>query len=484
MLSVAIVRLYTLQDHSSPVAGAMCPRQDSPAPEAAVSLPDLCQHVPRLVQLLSAGSASVLLATCAQLREAVCPLVTKITVTEPDKSTEVDFSGLLHSRWSSIQSLMLDNREVSEESMHQIISAGWPFMTSLAFNHCSFGLQTASFLAQAQWPLLQTLDLASTSLGFGGLKELVKGKWPDLQVLCLRSCSLKAEAMTCLSHAEWPELRHLCLDDNDLDLVEQVPDPEYGVAWQHDSGFAAMSELIECKWQKLEKLNLDNTNIAAKGCHVLSQAQWPNFRHLTMCNVGSHDLSELSKTDWPLLSGLDVSECQGILAESIPDLIAANWPLLAHLDISGCSVGEEALALLAEANWPHMKSLYIQDNYSNKAWYGTVTPDVPRVVKMLTIAGWPLIEDLDISGWPLNAEAADLLISCPWSHLRHLRYSCTYEDDSAFSQMFQSTWPCLGYKHADKVSEQMAHFVLSSSAVINPMRHVYSDDEWWCIRNQ
>jgi len=43
--------------------------------------------------------------------------------------------------------------------------------------------------------------------------------------------------------------------------------------------------------------------------------------------------------------------------------------------------------------------------------------------------------------------------------------------------MFQSTWPCLGYKHADKVSEQMAQFVLSSSAVINPMRHVYSDDD-------
>jgi len=172
VLSVAIVRLYTLQDHSSPVAGAMCPRQDSPAPEAAVSLPDLCQHVPRLVQLLSAGSASVLLATCAQLREAVCPLVTKITVTEPDKSVWVDFSVLLNSRWSNIQSLTLSNREVSEQSMNQIISAEWPFMTSLALDHCSFGPQTASFLAQAQWPLLQALDLSCTSLGFGGLKEI------------------------------------------------------------------------------------------------------------------------------------------------------------------------------------------------------------------------------------------------------------------------------------------------------------------------
>jgi len=477
MLSVAMVRFYTLQDHFSPFAGAMCTRHDSPEPEAAVSLPDLCQNVPRLVELLSAGSAGVLLATCSQLREAVCPLVTKITVTVPDKSIGVDFSVLLNSRWSSIQSLTLNNREVSEQSIHQIISAGWPYMTSLTFDHCGFGPQTASFLAQAQWPLLQTLDLAATSLA--------KGKWPHLQVLCLRSCSLKAEAMPCLSHADWPELRHLCLDDNDLDLVERVPGPEYGVAWQHDSGFAAMSELVECNWHKLEKLNLDNTNIAAKGCHVLRQSHWTNFRHLTMCNVGSYDLSELSKTDWPLLSGLDISQCQGSLAESIPDLIAADWPLLAHLDISDCCVGEEGLALLAEAYWPHMKSLYIQDNHSNKTWYSaSVAPDVSRVVRMLTIADWPLIENLDISGCPLNAEAAELLITCPWSHLRHLRYSCTYEDESVFSKWFQSTWSCLGYKHADKVSEQMAHFVLSSSAAIHPMRHVYTDDEWWCFRNQ
>ena len=150
----------------------MSPRQDSPEPEAAVSLPDLCQHVPRLVELLSPGSASVLMATCSQLREAVCSLVTKITVTEPDKSVWVDFSVLLNSRWSNIQSLTLSNREVSEQSMNQIISAEWPFMTSLALDHCSFGPQTASFLAQAQWPLLQALDLSCTSLGFGGLKEI------------------------------------------------------------------------------------------------------------------------------------------------------------------------------------------------------------------------------------------------------------------------------------------------------------------------
>ena len=463
----------------------MSPRQDSPEPEAAVSLPDLCQHVPRLVELLSPGSASVLMATCSQLREAVCSLVTKITVTEPDKSVWVDFSVLLNSRWSNIQSLTLSNREVSEQSMNQIISAEWPFMTSLALDHCSFGPQTASFLAQAQWPLLQALDLSCTSLGFGGLKELVKGKWPDLQVLCLRSCSLKAEAMTCLSHTEWPEMRHLCLDDNDLDLVEQIPDPEYGVVRQHDSGFAAMSELVECNWRKLEKLNLDNTNTAAKGCHVLSQAHWPCFRHLTMCNVGSYDLSELSKTDWLLLSGLDLSQCQGILAESIPDLIAANWPSLTHLDISNCSVGEEGLALLAEGRWPHMKSLYIQDNYSSETWYayGTIPPDVSMVARMLTISDWPWIENLDISGWPLSAEAAELSITCPWSQLQYLRYSCTYEDESVLAKMFQSTWPCLGYKHADTVSEQMAHFVVSNSAVIHPMRRVYTDDESWWFRN-
>ena len=479
-MSVAKVRVHMLQDNFSPFAGAMYPRHDSPA-EGVVTLPDLCQHVPRLIELLSPGSAGELLATCSQLRGAVCPLVTKITVTAPDESIGVDFSVLPNSRWSNIQSFTLYNREVSEQNMYQIIGAKWPIMTSLTLDHCSFNWQTASLLAQAQWPLLQTLDLASTSLGFGGLKELVKAKWPHLQVLCLRECSLKAEAMPCLSHADWPELRHLCLDNNNLELIVQIS----GVAWQHDAGFAAMSELVECNWQKLESLNLDNTNIAPKGCHVLRQAHWPKFRQLTMCNVGSHDLSELSRTDWPLLSGLDISQCQGSLAESIPDLIAADWPLLAHLDISDCCVGEEGLALLAEAYWPHMKSLYIQDNHSNKTWYSaSVAPDVSRVVRMLTIADWPLIENLDISGCPLNAEAAELLITCPWSHLRHLRCSCTYEDESVFSKMFQSTWSCLGYKHADKVSEQMAHFVLSSSAAIHPMRHVYTDDEWWCFRNQ
>lgn len=110
-------------------------------------------------------------------------------------------------------------------------------------------------------------------------------------------------------------------------------------------------------------------------------------------------------------------------------------------------------------------------------------PDVSMVARMLTISDWPWIENLDISGWPLSAEAAELSITCPWSQLQYLRYSCTYEDESVLAQMFQSTWPCLGYKHADKVSEQMAHFVVSNSAVIHPMRRVYTDDESWWFRN-
>ena len=366
-MTVAKVCLNMLQDHFSPDAGAMCPRHDSPA-EGVVSLPDLFQHVPRLIEFRSPGSAAVLLATCSQLREAVCPLLTKITMTAPDEPNGVDFCVLLNSRWSNIQCFTLYNREGSEQNLYQIIGAKWPIMTSLTLDHCSFNSQTASLLAQVQWRLLETLDLASTSLGSGGLKELVKAKWPHLQVLCLRECSLKAEAMPCLSDADWPDLRHLFLDNTNLELIVQIS----AVAWQHDAGFAVMSELVECNWPKLESLNLDNTNIAPKGCHVRRQAHWPNFRQLSMCNVGSHDLSELSKTDWPLLSGLDISQCEGSLAGSILDLVAESWPLLEHLDISDCSVGEEGLALLAAAHWPHMKSLYIQGNYSKKTWYSAL----------------------------------------------------------------------------------------------------------------
>lgn len=134
MMIVAKVCLKMLQDHFGPDAGAMCPRHDVPA-EGVVSLPDLFQHVPRLIEFLSPGCAAVLLATCSQLREAVCPLVTKITIIEPNG---VDFSVLLNSRWSNIQCFTLYNREASDQNMYQIIGAKWPIMTSLTLDHCSF----------------------------------------------------------------------------------------------------------------------------------------------------------------------------------------------------------------------------------------------------------------------------------------------------------------------------------------------------------
>ena len=101
---------------------------------------------------------------------------------------------------------------------------------------------------------------------------------------------------------------------------------------------------------------------------------------------------------------------------------------------------------------------------------------------MLKTADWPLIENLDFSGCPLSAEAAEVLITCSWSHLRHLRSSCTHQDDSVLSQMFHPTWSCLGYKRTDQVSDEVAHVVLSTSAVIHPLHHIYTDSESWYIR--
>ena len=231
----------------------------------------------------------------------------------------------------------------------------------------------------------------------------------------------------------------------------------------------------------LEKLSLHTTSIGPRGISTLRQASWPKFRHLILCGTSYSDVEDLSKANWPLLSSLDLS--QGVLcslSESMPDAIAGNWPLLESLDLSDSDIGSECLALLSEAHWPCLKSLYIQNNCSNP-----VDSDVVPVVKMLTRAAWPLLERLDISGASLNREAANLLITCPWPHLCHLKFSSSDSDENGFTQMIKGNWYCfnwyclnLVHKHVHGVSKQEVCVRVSSMLRSATMQHLKDRNRW------
>ena len=391
------------------------------------ALPDLCQQVPRLLELLSPGALGVLMATSSQLRNTLRPYVAGIQLSVRDPDVTVDFSVIVNAGWSELKKLSVNNSSIRSEAMQQIIKADWPRLISLNLSSSYMSDAAMACLAQFHWPLLQHLYLNFTNLGTAGLAALVKGSLPQLRELMLVQNRIGCKALAHLAHANWPELRMMSLTDNDL-IKYTYQDGQL----MDDGGQTAMTEVVKCHWPKLEHLHVNSTTIGAAALAVLAEGRWPNLQSIALGDNDMKDLTSLVRAGWPKLKDLHFGLAM-MTDQSIRELVKANWHAMETLDLSSIHRFEAGLTILGDADWPCLKTLWIEDNNTNNS----------DLTQMLTKARWPLLERLNISGHALNSEALGVLITCRWSSLRFLKFTCKPIDEVAFTTLCQSTWPWL-----------------------------------------
>ena len=424
--------------------------------KAAAALPNLCQEVPRLLELLSPGALGLLMATSSQLRSIVRPEVTGISLKKSGLPT--NFAFVTEAGWSRLKKLRITDCCITQKAIQQIIDAHWPHLTSLDLSKSYLHPAAKRCMAQFYWPQLSHLDLSHTRLGSAGLAALVKGNLSQLRTLLLAQNNLGHQAVSHLPHANWPELEVLCLVYNELNKYPDTPDQLFAI---EDEGHAAMSAIVKCNWPKLKDLNIGSAAIGPAAINVLSTGQWPNLEALALDDNDMQDMAALVQAKWPHLKNLSFG--LGELSKgSVKDLTRCDLSELETLDLSHCFLPKD-LAAFSDAHWPCLKTLLL---------YG-VSYDIPETTElahMLVRAKWPLLETLDIQSCELDSEGLNLLNTCCWSSLCFLRFT-TCVDEKEATKLCQQTWPQLIFSLIRSSWIEGAHDVVLSASKIDHSRY-------------
>ena len=420
--------------------------------KAAAALPNLCQEVPRLLELLSPGALGLLMATSSQLRGVVRPSVTGITLKECGTP---DFNFLTEAGWSRLKKLSVNRCSITRKAIQLITDAHWPCLTSLDLSRSYLHPAAKRCMAQIHWPQLLHLDLRFTKLGLAGLAALVKGNLSQLKSLLLSHDNLGHQAVSHLPHASWPELEILCLKDNDLNKYSDgLPNDQLF----EDEGRAAMSSIVQCNWPKLKDLNIGSTAIGAAAVDVLSKGQWPILEALALDDNDILDVAALVQANWPHLKALSFG--LGQLSDvAVKDLTRCDFSALETLDLSHCFLHDECLAALSDAHWPSLKVLSLHGVYFDDE-------DTVELARMLTRARWPRLEKLDIQSCELQSEGFALLNTCCWPSLRFLSFTTNLDETEAIKTC-QQTWPRLRFSLAGSSLWEGGHDVVLSTTEVD-----------------
>ena len=178
---------------------------------------------------------------------------------------------------------------------------------------------------QIRWPLMYLFKMSGVEdldgLGLEIVSQLVHGAWTGLRSLTLSRCKLKAKGFLILSQGNWPSLTFLSVSGNSLDVE-------------------GMASLAKGNWPLLTGINLSFIR--------------------TMDAIANRAIAHLSTVNWPIQSLMMLNT--PISIDMAAELAALRLPKLRRLFFQNSFVTEAAVAELARANWPRLRSFSIGHN--------------------------------------------------------------------------------------------------------------------------
>ena len=290
-----------------------------------------------------------------------------------------------------------------------------------------------------QWQNIKVVKFDSARKNF--TENLLQKDWQKLEELDLSSSEItQSEIELVVKEYNWPQLKHLNLSSNKtLD----------------DEGFE-----ILCKgdWPLLETLNLDNTRITKKKLlYFMLNLKWPNLKGV---QIGGKNFAEnLFQKDWHQLQKLDLAF--GGITQGEIELIVKNYnlPQLKHLDLFyNYEVSDEALEILAQADWPLLETLSLGSTQITKKgllifllktnWANLQEIHFHRFlgdVGSLLPKNWSLLEKLGLCSCDITKDEIEVIVTrSNWPQLKHLNLSSNKTlDDEGFEILCKGDWPLL-----------------------------------------
>ena len=429
----------TLDTAARGVSG--CRHQESShtdSPASALTLLDLLDKAPRLLELLTPDAQKALSATSRSFHMRFIAQVNVITVT-----SEADSFLAVQRQWPELAAVILQHYRLPNLYCYNF--SGTPPARALAHMWVSTFTEKATIFmlrpqhspaseaAQAEqaaeqllqqvttkWPQLNGFALSNVRLhawGLAMLANLTKVDWSLLREMSLTNCKLNSQGVSFLIQAQCPALRQLDLSQNCLD-------------------FEAMALLARGDWPFLTSLELSfNPSLDSKAIAHLSAARWPLERlmmshlpftdsmasalaklqlpHLTSLGLDQTDLtaaamSQLASADWPVLSDLTLSHSQ-LDAEAMHHLITMRMPALEALCIMHAEIDALGAYQLAQGGWPRLKDLNLSHNRLDA-----------NAVQHLPKGGWPHLQCLALAGNPFAQRGVRDLAKGSWPVLVHL----------------------------------------------------------------
>ena len=350
----------------------------------AITILEVVQQAPRLMELLTPEGVKALTATCKQLRQGLRCSVTTIRIANHQAT------GMLQAdKWPSLVKVVVSSthnvgQEQSENHPESYLpKKDWSTLLSLtghqAFtNDVSLVRQSVALVVRASHQSSQDLDtrahgialarfakawqgktqsicmyLNSNSPHMDPVKRLQTGSWPHLWFIICHGNPGNALPISCFwgegsSNMKHAEMSHCHLDAEAVQsLVTGCPHLSVLTLAGCKLEAAALSCLNQARLSRLERLDLSKNPLGWSGVWSLSSCHLPALLWLSLDDTNLNALAAmyLAQGQWPKLEHLRLCDNQ-LNVEAVAHLVKGQWPLLQKLGLSWTYVPEAAFAVL------------------------------------------------------------------------------------------------------------------------------------------
>ena len=393
------------------------------AKKGRLSLTDVLQEAPRVLQLVSPSGKKALLAVCKSLRQLVHAFASRVTLQKDDSMQHLLGTAV----GPHLLQLRLHGIKLTGTVVVEMYSAPWSALTSLTLCSCGLNGPIISKLAAGHWPALQHLSLSNNKLSTAAVKAMAGSNWPQLRHLDLSSNKLNASAISQLTQLRWTQLQSLDLDDNsDLDscAIRKLSCGSWpllrSLSVSGGFGLGLLVPLAASSWPLLETVQIDchycaPQDISFAGCWQnlknlrittclpspatrasfsypavsrLTEEQWTNLETLDLSysDLGQNGLMQLAQGKWPVLSKLNLTKSQqlhDVTPFGYANFAMGRWPKLTYLSLAENGMSDECAVRLINGDWPLLATLDL--SYNDIGAVGSAQP---------AVADWPHLEHL------------------------------------------------------------------------------------------